>query len=96
MLVEILTFRLTAGTDAETFLEADRRVQVDFFHRRSGFLRRTTARGADGEWLVIVLWSAAADADAAAAAAEDHPAVAAFMAGVDGATVRSGRYETLD
>jgi len=55
--IETLTFQLAPGTAQSAFLEADQRVQTDFFYRQPGLARRTTARGGDGEWLVVVLWA---------------------------------------
>src|SRR3954469_3516229 len=94
--VDIVTFKLAGGTDEAAFLEADRRVQTEFIPRHRGFMRRTTARGADGEWAVIVLWGSAADADGSAGLAKDHPVTNAFDALLDASTVESSRYETLD
>ena len=54
MIVEVRTFRL-AGDEA-AFTEADKREQHDLCVRNRGLIRRTTARGADGEWLVLALW----------------------------------------
>jgi hypothetical protein len=95
--IETMTFRLAADTDAQRFLEADRRVQTEFAYRQPGLLRRTTARddGA-GEWIVIDLWASAADADACARRWRDAPVVRDFLALVDEATVEVTRYSTLD
>jgi hypothetical protein len=61
--VEVTTFQLAAGTDVESFLRSDRRVQTELVPNQPGFLRRTTARrGAD--WLVVVLWASQSDASA--------------------------------
>src|SRR3954454_2025205 len=94
--IEITTFRLADGTDEAAFLEADRRVQTEFIPRHRGFMRRTTARGAGGEWAVIVLWASASDADASAGLAQDHPVTQAFDALLDPSTVQRRRYDTLD
>src|SRR3954454_10021737 len=94
--VEIVTFKLAGGTDEAAFLEADRRVQTEFIPRHRGLMRRTTARGADGEGACIVLWGSAADADASAGLAKDHPVTKAFDALLDRSTVQRRRYETLD
>ena len=96
MVIEIATFRLAADFDESTFLEADQRVQLEFMHRQPGFMRRTTARGSGGEWLVVVLWGSPSDAVAAAEAAESHPAVTAFASMVDGSTHVVKRYAALD
>ncbi|MBV9253757.1 MAG: hypothetical protein JO054_05975, partial [Actinobacteria bacterium] len=46
MVIETLTGRLADGVDEEAFLEADRRFQTEFVPNHTGFVRRTTARGA--------------------------------------------------
>lgn len=95
MVIEIATFRLAANVDEATFLDADQRVQIQFMHQQPGFRRRTTARGADGEWLVVVLWDSEDDALAASGAAESHPAATAFASLVDGSTLVLKRYAAL-
>jgi heme-degrading monooxygenase HmoA len=96
MLIEITMFRLVDGADEAAFLEADKRVQDEFIPNIPGFARRTTARGGDGEWLVVVLWSSAQEADAAAELSQEDPETRAFQGFVDAATVRTNRYTTLD
>lgn len=94
--VETLTFRLAADTDEAEFLDADRRVQTEFVPNLTGFMRRTTARGRDGEWLVVVLWGSESDAEAASELARDNSATNAFDALLDASTVEMKRYSTLD
>jgi hypothetical protein len=93
--IEVLTFRLAPGVDRATFLEADRRVQTEFAYHQPGLLRRTTAEGDDGGWLVLDLWRAACDADACDARWGQDPVTAGFMALVDRESVRTDRYSTL-
>jgi hypothetical protein len=93
--IEITTFRLTQAADEAAFLSADRVVQAELAPRE-GFLRRTTARGDDGVWLVLTLWRSARNADDSAQATFEDPATAAFTEIVDGATVKTQRYRTLD
>ena len=88
MLVEVLTFRLMDGADEEAFLAADKRVQA-MVSSLEGFVRRTTARGADGEWLVLCSWWGSSSADAA-------PADQGFAALIDPSSVDRRRYDTLD
>ena len=95
-IVETATFRLAAGADEAEFLEADRHAQTEFFPRLSGLMRRTTARGPEGEWLVVVLWRSEAEAEAAQRLSADHPAALAFMSLVDQASYGLRRYKTLD
>jgi hypothetical protein len=95
-MLEITAFRLVAGADEEAFLAADGRVQCEFAYRQPGLMRRTTARGADGAWIVIELWRADADADVAAGPRHHDEATGVFLSFVDPTTVRTRRYTTLD
>ena len=95
-LIQTMTFRLATDTADRDFLAADRRVQSEFFYGQPGIVRRTTGRGQDGEWIVIVLWGSARDADAAETAGRADPAVKQFDATVDASTVVTKTYETLD
>jgi len=94
--VEVQTFRLVAPTDESRFLDADSRVQAEFIPNRPGFLRRTTARAIDGEWLVVVLWASMADAATTQQHEDRHPAITDFFGFVDRATFARRRYETLE
>ena len=94
MIIEHHTFRLADGIDDETFLEADRRVQTEFSPFRAGFVRRTTARAADGEWLVETLWGTPDDAEAAARS--DDPVMQTFLGCIDPASASVRHYATLD
>jgi hypothetical protein len=94
--VETMTFRLAEGADEEGFLAADKTLQSDFAYQQPGLARRTTARGKDGTWLVIDLWTTAEAADACAARWDTDPIAQAFMALVDRDTVQVARFETLE
>jgi hypothetical protein len=93
--IEIMRFRLASGVDEAEFLVADRRVQQEFAYQQPGLLRRTTARGEDGAWIVIDVWRSAADADACDARWERDSATRAFMALVDRGSVSTERYAPL-
>ena len=94
--IEIMRFRLGPGGDDAELIAADRRLQQEFAYQQPGLLRRTTARGADGSWIVIDLWRSASDADACAVRWDSDPVVGAFMALVDGSSVSSERFWPLD
>jgi len=91
-----MRFRLPPGADEAAFLAADRRLQEEFAYQQPGLLRRTTARGEDGRWIVIDLWRSAADADACDARWGHDPVAQAFMAQVDRSSVATERYFPLD
>jgi hypothetical protein len=93
--IEIMRFRLAPGSGEAAFLAADRRVQEEFAYQQPGLLRRTTARGADGGWIVIDLWRSAADADACDARWENDGVAQAFMALLDPSSVSTERYQEL-
>jgi len=95
-MIEIMSFRLAADADADAFLVADRRVQSDFAYHQPGLLRRTTARGADGAWIVIDVWRSESDAEATAALWGGEESTSTFMSFLDPTTVRTERYTTLD
>ena len=94
-MIEINTFRLVDGADEAAFLAADKRVQQEFIPNKLGFVRRTTAKDADGEWAVVVLWYEEANADAARADAEGDPVMAEFIAFIDTSTYKVARYFEL-
>ena len=94
--IETMTFRLTAGADEAAFLAADYRVQTEFIPNLPGFVRRTTARGSEGDWLVVTLWRTEADADGAAALEDGHDAVNAFVSFVDANSIARARFTELE
>jgi len=83
VVIDIHTFRLSDGVSEEDFLAADKRMQQEFVPNLEGFVRRTTARGADGRWAVVSLWWSATELDAADASAATHPVATAFAALID-------------
>lgn len=91
-----MTFRLTEGADESAFLRADRLVQTEFAYQQPGLLRRTTARSAEGEWIVIDIWQSPADADACNQLWADDPVTQDFMSFVDRPSVKTVRYFELD
>ena len=96
MIIETLVFRLVEGADEAAFVDADTRLQTDFAYQQPGLVRRTTARNAAGEWLVVDFWATAADADACDARWDHDPVVAAWLEFVDRSSIQARRFESLD
>jgi hypothetical protein len=94
-MIEIMSFRLAAGTDEAAFRAADRSVQNEFAGQQSGLLRRTTARSSNGDWIVIDRWRSEQDSDACAALWGQDQVTATFMAFLDPATIQNTRYAEL-
>ncbi|HEX9547492.1 MAG TPA: hypothetical protein VF942_09160 [Acidimicrobiales bacterium] len=95
-MIEVLTFRLASGTEEAEFLSADKRVQTEFFYLQPGLVRRTTARGDDGGWLVVCMWGSKENADAAGELSRGSSAVEGFLCLIDASTMATRRYTTLD
>jgi hypothetical protein len=94
LIVEITTFRLAASTDDAAFREADQAVQEELSADHRGLIRRTTARGRDGEWAVVTLWGTADDA-AASRARGDEDVLSAYSSLIDHASLEVRLYEDL-
>ena len=95
MLIELTTFNLVNVTEEAAFLEADRVVQAEL-SCREGFVRRTTARGEEGDWLVMTIWRTRDHAEASTAGNGNGPGAETFAPLVDASTLTIRRYFTLD
>jgi hypothetical protein len=91
--VEVVTFKLRGGVTAAQFRLVDQEVETQHVSKQPGFVSRESAAGEHGEWLVIVHWRSAADADASMASFETAPAAAKFMSSIDASTMRMKRYD---
>lgn len=96
MFIVVWTFRLRDGVREEDFLAANERMQTEFVYQQPGFVRRTTARSEDGEWLVIGIWGSQAEAAAAGRLAQDDEISRVANGMVDPASVSVKRFVTLD
>jgi hypothetical protein len=94
MVIETTTFRLADGVAEEAFLEADEEVRTGFLYHQTGMIRATTARADDGDWIVVVLWAAYEDADAAAEIERTDATVDRLTHMIAGAERK--RYSTFD
>ena len=95
-MIETTTFRLADGVGDDDFLDADEALRTGFLYHQPGMARATTARGDDGEWILVVLWASGDDAVAAEARAEGDSRVRRFTKLVDPATSLRRRYRTFD
>ncbi len=93
--IEIVTFRLKAGVTEKQFLAENSNVEKDHVAKQPGFISRETARGEDGEWLVVVHWRSVADADASMNSFSSAPGAGAFMSLMDDSTLKMKRYNKI-
>lgn len=91
--VEVVTFKLKAGVAPAEFAPIDKAVEREHVAKQPGFVSRESAHGADGEWLVILHWRSAKDADASMATFEKAPAAAQFMSKIEASTMSMKRYQ---
>lgn len=90
--IEIVTFKLKAGVTPAAFEPIDHAVQAEHVAKQPGFVARESAYGENGEWLVVVHWRTAKDADASMASFMSAPAAKLFMSKVQSDTMRMTRY----
>lgn len=88
-------FGLVEGADEKEFLAADARFQEEFAYQLKGHLRRTTARGDDGRWIVISWFDSAESFAAAANATVGLDAVEEMHRFIDFSTHRVETFSTL-
>ena len=94
MILVIKSFRLKEGADETAFLEADQLLQREFTFKQPGILECTTAKGTNGQWLVLHLWTSAQVADGPSAS--NDPVVEAWMDFIDESTAKMARFESID
>mgnify|MGYP001059634378 CR=1 FL=1 len=95
IVIETIRFKLLPEIDHSDFLRRDRKVHDGYMALRPGFRSREVSRSEDGEYLVIVHWDSAEDAEATISAFFGAPETQDFIAAVDVSTVSSGRYEVV-
>ena len=62
--IEMVRLKLMPGVDEQPFLQQNDVVQRRYIPNQLGFISRETAKGNDGEWIVVVHWKSMADAEA--------------------------------
>ena len=95
MLIVTAVFSLVDGVSEEDFLAADARFQEEFAYQLKGHLRRTTARGENGTWLVMSMFDSAESFAAAGNATVGLDAVENMHRYIDFSTHRVETFTTL-
>lgn len=94
--IEIVNFRLQPGvTDAE-FLAETMSMEREFLGKLHGFLDRDTGKSADGDWVVVLHWAAAEDAQASMDKFVAAEGTKSFTSKIDMSTFKMTRYELRD
>ncbi|CZF84081.1 hypothetical protein GCE9029_04187 [Grimontia celer] len=90
--IEIATFKLKEGVSYETFAPLDKAVEVEHVTKQPGFISRESAKGQNGEWLVVVHWETEADAEASMNSFMQAPAAGPFVEKIDTSTMSMKHY----
>jgi hypothetical protein len=90
--VEVVTLKLKNGVSYTEFAPIDKAVETQHVSKQPGFFARESAAGENGEWLVIIHWRSAKDADASMASFASAPAAQDFMAKIDASSLAMKRY----
>ena len=93
MVIEIATFTLNPGVTPEQFRPLDRAVEEEHVAQQPGFVSREAGVSEDGQWVAIVHWRSAEDAEASMASFASAPATAAFMGHLQADTMVMTRYQ---
>ncbi len=96
IVVEVTTFNLNAGVDANAFEVRDTEIEQDFASQQPGFLKRMSGVDANGKYVIMVFWETLADADASIAAFGADPTVADYFGMIDGSTFSAERFTTFE
>lgn len=90
--IEVATFKLADGMSYDDFSVLDSAVEAQHVSKQPGFISRHSARGENGEWLVVVYWENHESAQASMNSFMNAPAAAQFMKGLDASTMKMMRY----
>jgi heme-degrading monooxygenase HmoA len=93
--VETVRFRLKDGVAESEFLRHNRKVEEEYLVRRPGFQSRQTARGEDGEWLIIVHWASTEDAEATMSEFSAAPEAEELLAAIDYESLSASSYSVV-
>ncbi len=96
--IEITTFDINDGVDAQTFEDRDAEIDADFASQQPGYIKRMSGVNVEsaGNYAVIVFWEALADADASIAAFQVDPTVGDYFAMIDVNTFAANRYTVFN
>lgn len=95
-IIEIVRFRLAEGTTHEAFDAKNREMEHAFLGHLHGFKTRDTARSEDGDYVVVLHWETAEDAQSSMDKFIAHPDTKAFTDLLDMDTFTMTRYTQFD
>ena len=94
--IEIVTFRLKDGVTEEAFVEETKKMEREFLGKLQGFIDRDTGRSETGDWVVVLHWERAEDAQASMDKFVAAPGTKAFTSLINLDTFVMKRFELKD
>lgn len=92
--IEIASFKLKNGVTYEEFASLDKQVETQHVAKQPGFISRNSAKGKNGEWIVVVHWETEADAENSMNSFSNAPLAGTFMSKIDLPTMKMAHYST--
>ena len=93
--VEVIHFRMREDADEQECLREDERVGREYTPYQPGFISRESAKNDQGDWVVIVHWENAKNAEASMEKFPNDPTAQRFIALMDSDTFSMTRYEVI-
>lgn len=90
--LEVTTFHIKTTANAQVFSELDAQVETNFTSKQPGFIKRQSAVDENGNYLVIVYWETAADAQASMDTFMADTSVADYASMIEGSSMKMNRY----
>jgi hypothetical protein len=94
--IEIVNFRLKDGVTDDEFIRETMSMERNFLGKLHGFVDRDTGKSADGDWLVVLHWDAAEDAQASMDKFVASEGTKSFTSKIDMSTFKMTRFELRD
>ena len=91
-IMEVTTFKINANVNPKDFNLRDASIESDFTVKQPGFLKRQSGLTENGEYVVIVFWESAADADASMSKFMNDPSVSDYAKMIDSKSMNMTRY----
>ncbi len=94
--IEIVNFRLADGVTDEEFVAETKSMERNFLGKLHGFLDRDTGRSPTGDWIVVLHWKSAEDAQASMEKFVAAEGTKSFTSKIDMSTFKMTRFEMKD
>ncbi|MEM1320826.1 MAG: hypothetical protein AAGG75_11255 [Bacteroidota bacterium] len=91
-ILEVTTFNINSTVNPIEFAQRDVRVESDFTSQQPGFIKRQSGVNDQGEYVVLVYWKSAANADASMNKFMGDASVADYAQMIDASTMKMARY----